>query len=108
VVQGIKLDLLIPLKFTPTPLPAPTHTPMTTLSTFTPTPILAYIANTAGVGVYMREQPNSKVIPGALSEGALVKILYCSETVNGFEWIEISDLFRRVGWVRASNLVIRP
>ena len=81
---------------------------MTTPPTFPSKPLLAYITNTAGMGVCMHEQPNGKVILDTLPEGALVKILYWSETVNGFEWIEICDLFRRVGWVRASNLMVSP
>jgi hypothetical protein len=43
VAQATKLDLPIPRKFTPTSLPAPTHTAMTAPPTFPPTPTLTKI-----------------------------------------------------------------
>lgn len=99
---------------TPTPTPTltstststPTLTPTPTL-TYTPTPVLAYVANTGGVGVYLRETPAGKVI-GTLPEGAAVRILYQREFVNDREWIEIMDIYGRTGWVQAIYLVIRP
>jgi uncharacterized hydrophobic protein (TIGR00271 family) len=83
-----------------TPSYTPTLTP-------TPTPVLAYIANTGGLGVYLRQTPAGKII-GALPEGSAVQILYQRETVNNIEWIEIRDLFARQGWVPAVFLVIKP
>jgi len=99
---------------TPTPTPTltstststPTLTPTPTL-TYTPTPVLAYVANTGGVGVYLRETPAGKVI-GTLPEGAAVRILYQREFVNDREWIEIMDIYGRTGWVQTIYLVIRP
>lgn len=99
---------------TPTPTPTltstststPTLTPTPTL-TYTPTPVLAYVSNTGGVGVYLRETPAGKVI-GTLPEGAAVRILYQREFVNDREWIEIMDIYGRTGWVQAIYLVIRP
>jgi uncharacterized hydrophobic protein (TIGR00271 family) len=92
---------------TPTDTPTPTVTPTAT-HTFTPTPVLAYITNTAGLGIFMREEPNGKIIQGALPEGAPVQILYRREVVNGREWIEIRDLLGRTGWVQAYYLMIKP
>lgn len=99
---------------TPTPTPTltstststPTLTPTPTL-TYTPTPVLAYVSNTGGVGVYLRETPAGKVI-GTLPEGAAVRILYQREFVNDREWIEIMDIYGRTGWVQTIYLVIRP
>lgn len=91
---------------TATPTATPTNTPTPT-ATFTPTPVLAYIANTAGIGTAMRDAPVGKII-GFLSESAPVQILYRRETVNQEEWIEVRDVVGRVGWVLARYLIIRP
>jgi len=101
---------------TETPSPTTTHTPTPTFTptstytptpTFTPTPVLAYIANTGGLGVYLRDGPAGKVF-GTLPEGAAVLILYRREIVNNREWIEVQDVFGRIGWVQSMYLVIRP
>jgi uncharacterized hydrophobic protein (TIGR00271 family) len=91
---------------TSTPTLTPTETPTTT-PTFTSTPILAYIANTGGLGIYMRQTPGGVII-GVLPEGSAVQILYQRELLNGTEWIEIRDLFGRIGWIPIEFLVIRP
>ncbi len=89
--------------------PTTTHTQTpTSTATFTPTPVLAYIANTGGVGVFMRETPGGAIIPGKLYDGAPVNILYRREMVEGIEWIEIRDILGRTGWVKAFYLVIKP
>ncbi|MBN2147914.1 MAG: hypothetical protein JW726_11020, partial [Anaerolineales bacterium] len=88
---------------TATPTDTPTPTP-----TFTPTPVLAYIANTGGLGVFLREEPGGEIIPGALPEGAPVWLLYERQTLNGVEWIQVKDTLNRIGWVRADLLIIRP
>jgi uncharacterized hydrophobic protein (TIGR00271 family) len=85
---------------TPTPTLTPTLTP-------TSTPVLAYIANTGGLGIYLRSTPAGKII-GALPEGSAVQILYQRETVNNIEWIEIRDLFNRQGWIPVAFLEIKP
>ena len=129
VVPTTNLNPLIPPTFTPTPTPGPSNTPTltptatprsttTSTQTLTPThtatptqtptptptststPVLAYIANTGGLGIYLRDAPAGKVI-GALPEGSAVQILYQRETVNSREWIEIRDLFGRIGWITA-------
>ena len=100
VVPMIKLDPLVPptpthtslpgatSTFTPSPTmiftpipsatlkPTPTATSTSTdtatpTSTFTPTPVLAYIANTGGLGIYLRDKPNGKII------GAFQKVPQC-------------------------------
>lgn len=88
---------------TPTPTDTPTSTP-----TLTPTPVLAYIANTGGLGVFLREEPTGEIIPGPLRENAPVWLLYERITINEFEWIQIKDVLDRIGWVRAEFLIIRP
>jgi Bacterial SH3 domain len=91
---------------TQTSTPEPTLTPTATV-TFTPTPVIAYIANTGGLGIYLRDTPAGKII-GVVPEGAPVQILYRRETVNTEVWIEIRDLLGRVGWIQSRYLIIRP
>ena len=91
---------------TSTPTLTPTETPTPT-PTFTPTPVLAYIANTGGLGIYLRQTPEGMII-GSLPEGSAVQILYQRETVNGLDWIEVRDIFGRTGWIPIVFLVIRP
>jgi hypothetical protein len=136
VVPTTKLDPLIPPTFTATFTPGPSLTPTATrtatpTATYTPTPtatftntptptdtstptqtptatpVLGYVANTAGVGVYLRDGPAGKII-GSLPEGAAVEILYQREKINGTVWIEIRDLLGRIGWVPARFVVIKP
>jgi uncharacterized hydrophobic protein (TIGR00271 family) len=126
VVPTTRLDPLIPptptrtamfsRTSTPSPSVTPTITATSTLTpsltptptlTLTPTPVLAYIANTSGLGVYFRDAPDGRII-GALPEGAPVEILYQRTTVNGIEWIEIRDILGRTGWVQVMYVIIRP
>lgn len=132
VVPTTKLDPLVPPTSTPTyilsptstPVPSltptqlPTHTFTTTLTptvtttptptpTHTPTPVLAYIANTGGLGVFLLDAPAGNTF-GTLPEGAAVLLLYQRETVNGREWIQVQDALGRIGWVQAMFLIIKP
>jgi uncharacterized hydrophobic protein (TIGR00271 family) len=138
IIPTTKLDPLIPPTFTPTFTPGPsstltktpsatptfiptltstfsptpTNTSTATLTpsptpTLTPTPILAYIANTGGLGIYLRQSPGGNVI-GAIPEGSAVQILYQREQYNAIDWIEIRDLFGRIGWIPIQFLVIKP
>ena len=136
VVPTTKLDPLVPPTLTPTPTPGPspiptrTATPRPTLTpTFTPTdtptitptptstptstptytstPVLAYIANTYGAGMYLRESPGGKIIT-LMPEGAPLQILYRRQTWNGHEWIEVRDVLGRTGWIQSIYLSIRP
>ena len=130
VIPTARLDPLIPPTFTPTatpgpsltptsiptasatpsPLPTQTATPTDTATptqTFTPTPVQGYITNGGGNGVTLRDAPGG-VISSFLPENAPVEILYLRQTINGIEWIEVRDLFGRIGWVQSRNLAIRP
>jgi uncharacterized hydrophobic protein (TIGR00271 family) len=124
VVPGTRLDPLIPPTRSPTPTststgkptstttPTATQVPTKTLtptptSTFTPTPVLAYIANTGGKGVFVYDTPQGKIID-SLVDGWPIQILYRREIVNGYEWLEISQLDGTVGWVPAYYVIIRP
>jgi uncharacterized hydrophobic protein (TIGR00271 family) len=136
IIPTTELNPLIPPTFTPTATPGPsvtptppptatstavpTHTPTLTATntstptftptatqTFTPTPVVAYIANTGGLGVYIRESPAGLII-GSLPEGSQVQILYQRQIVGRIEWIEIRDLFGRISWLQAEFLVIHP
>lgn len=93
---------------TPTPTetltPTQTATPSpTSTEALTPTPIPAVIANTGGLGAFLRDAPGGAVIT-ALAEGTPVEILHRSQTVNDLEWIEVRDAEGRVGWVAALYL----
>jgi uncharacterized hydrophobic protein (TIGR00271 family) len=126
VVPTTKLDPLVPptLTLTWVHTPNPTNTPTTTktltatpsntptqtptpTNTFTPTPVLAYISNTGGRGVYVFDAPAGKVI-GSLPEGSPIYILYQRTVVNGQEWLEIRLPDGQVGWVPALYVRIRP
>ncbi len=91
---------------TPTKTSTPTLTPTAT-PTLTPTPVIAYIANTGGLGIYLQESPAGK-INGALPEGSAIQILYSSEFVSSTKWIQIRYLFGRTGWIPAEFVVIKP
>ena len=129
VVPTTKLDPLIPPTYTPTPTPGPSatptatpsHTPSPTLAptatstptgtptptlTASPTPMLAFIANTGGMGAFLRDGPSGKVI-GALPEGAPVQILYQREIVRNVEWVQIRDALGRTGWIVVRFLVVK-
>jgi len=69
--------------------------------------VIAFIANTGGLGIYLRETPGGKII-GSLPQGSAVQILYDRQEFNGLEWIEVRDLFNRVGWIPAQFLIIKP
>lgn len=125
-IPTIKLDPLIPPTYTSTPTPGPSLTPtitpteiptrtptlfytstptpsptptFTATPTLTPTPILAYIHNLNGINVLLREKPEGRGI-GILAPGTPVQIMYRSEVVDEEIWLEIRDLFGRIGWVR--------
>jgi uncharacterized hydrophobic protein (TIGR00271 family) len=136
VVPTTKLDPLVPPTLTPTPTPGPspvptkTATPRPTVTptftptytatntstptntptptpTYTPTPVLAYVTNTYGAGMYLRESPEGKII-ALLPEGTPLQILYQRQMVNGHEWIEVRDVLSRIGWIQAIYLSVRP
>lgn len=132
-IPVIQLDPLIPPTFTPTSTPGPSATPTTTPTstpsirpttstasqtpapsdtpTVTPTPtatpMMANIANTAGRGIYLRQNP-AGVVTGFLPEGAAVQILAGHETLNRIDWIEIQDQYGRTGWIVSQFVIIRP
>jgi hypothetical protein len=77
------------------------------MPTFTPTMILAFIANTGYKGIYLWNTPAGRIV-FALPEGAPVLLLSGRTTVNGRDWIEIQDELGRNGWVQALYLIIKP
>ncbi len=89
---------------TPTPTPTATSTPT---PTYTPTPIFASVANTGGIGIFLRDAPGGAII-AVLSEGAPLQILYRREKVDGVEWVDVRDALNRVGWAPTRFLSIRP
>ncbi len=126
VVPTTKLDPLVPPTQTPTGVltPSPTNTPTPTNTaiatktntptptftptlTPTPTPVLAYIANTGGLGVYIFATPAGAII-GSIPEGSPIRILYRREIINGQTWLEIHSMDDHVGWVPAAFVIIRP
>jgi uncharacterized hydrophobic protein (TIGR00271 family) len=100
------------LTSTPTDTPTPTNTPTATPTathtpTLTPTPASAVVANTLGQGVKLRWTPSGP-IAGVFPEGTRVTVLYRRQTVDGVEWVEVTDDEGRKGWVAADYLVIIP
>jgi uncharacterized hydrophobic protein (TIGR00271 family) len=95
---------------TPTSTPTPTATPTITSTplptpTFTPTPVVEYVKPVGGVT--LRDKPVGTVI-GQLAQGMPVQFLYQHETVNGVEWVQVRDVFGRIGWVPATSLSVQP
>ena len=76
------------------------------MPTFTPTMILAFIANTGGKGIYLWNTPAGRIV-FALPEGVPVHLLSGRTIVNGRDWIEIQDELGRTGWVQALYLIIK-
>ncbi len=124
VVPTTKLDPLVPptaiptLVFTSSPTSTATatltNTPTPTFKAtftpspaFTPTPVLAFIANTGGRGVYIRESPAGRIIE-ALPEGTPIHLLYQRITTNGVEWLGVLDPLGQAGWVQAVYVIIKP
>jgi hypothetical protein len=106
---------------TPTPLPTFTRRPTATASptatatptatasptvTFTPTPAIVVVANTDGQGVRLRWTPNGQ-LAGAYGEGTVIQMWPDREIVNGVEWVRVSDIEGRTGWVAAQFLAAR-
>lgn len=136
VVPTTRLDPLIPPTFTPTPTltatptlgpsPTPTHTATptattTATSTATPTPLptatassspsptpqLARISHSSGMGVVVREAPGGAIL-FTLPEGALIEVLPVDDISAESGWLQIRDLFGRVGWVAARYVAAGP
>jgi hypothetical protein len=118
VVPGTRLDPLLPPTRTPTSTPTVTYTPTTTRTvtytpsptrtiTNTPTAVPAYITNTGGRGVFLRQEPAGSIIV-ALPELTEIQILYRRVIVVGQEWLEIRTLTGLEGWVPAAYVAIRP
>lgn len=68
---------------------------------------MAYVANSLGRGIYLREAPAGSVI-GYLPEGAPLRILEGHEIINRIEWVEVEDQYGRTGWIVSYYIVIRP
>jgi hypothetical protein len=77
------------------------------MPTFTPTMILAFIANTGDKGIYLWNTPAGRIV-FALPEGAPVHLLSGCTTVNERDWIEIKEELGRTDWVQALYLIIKP
>lgn len=106
---------------TPTPLPTFTRRPRSTATptatatptvtasptaTATPTPAVVVVANTEGRGVRLRWSPNGAPA-GVFAEGTVIQMWPDRETVDGVEWVRVSDIEGRTGWVAANFLVAR-
>ena len=94
---------------TPTSIPSstPTHTPTQTstptitptpTATATPTPVSAVISGTGYEGLFLREEPDGRVIAG-LYEGAPVELFHQRQVVGGLEWALVRDEKGQMGWV---------
>lgn len=85
---------------TPTPISPPT-------ATVAPAARYVRIANTGGIGVFLREQPGSqsqRIVP-AIAEGSLLRLVGPEETVQAQVWRLCEHEGRGVqGWVSAQYL----
>ena len=76
---------------TPTVTPSPTVTP-------TPTPVAMVVAGTDNAGIFLREEPNGRII-GGLYEGERVELFFQRQVVDGLEWGLVRDRDGVMGWV---------
>jgi hypothetical protein len=89
---------------TPTTTPTMTSTPLPT-PTFTSTPVVEYVISASGV--MLLDKPEGAAI-GQLSRGTPVQVLDQHETVNLVDWVEVRDVFGRIGWVPMTSLSVQP
>lgn len=92
---------------TPKPAASPTPTPAPEPSPTAPPARYVRIANTNGIGVYLREEPGaqSQRIQPAINEGALLKLVGQEQTVQAQIWRLCEVEGRGVqGWVPAQYL----
>ena len=102
-----------PVAVAPTPISppkpsAPTPTPIPAVATPTPPPArFVRVANTAGLGVYLRQEPGSQGerIQPALAEGTLLRLVGPEETIQAQVWRLCEHEGRDVqGWIPAQYL----
>ncbi|MFN2146095.1 MAG: DUF389 domain-containing protein [Anaerolineales bacterium] len=117
-VNVAQLDPLVPPTFTPTsqvlptrtptrtptatftPTNTPTQTPTSTATptaTFTPTPQTGML-RTSTYQVKLLLSPNGPEI-GTIRRGEPFVLLYQSQTVDGWVWIQVQDKDGRIGWI---------
>lgn len=91
----------------PTSGPAATATPMPEPSPTSPPARYVRIANTTGLGVFMRDEPGSqsqRIVP-AIAEGSLLRLVGPEQTVQAQIWRLCEHEARGVqGWVPAQYL----
>jgi uncharacterized protein YgiM (DUF1202 family) len=99
----------VPTPVPPTPTPRPTATPALTPSP-TPAqgPTVMQIANTGGLGVYMRRSPSSDERIRAWVEGTRMTVIGPDEAVGGATWRHVRDPLGNEGWVPAQYLTPAP
>ncbi|GAB4457291.1 MAG: hypothetical protein Kow0031_38210 [Anaerolineae bacterium] len=94
---------------TATPSPTATATPTQTATptaTPSPTPALVVVANTGGQGVRLRWTPDGQPA-GVFAEGTVLQMWPDRVTADGVEWVRVSDIEGRSGWVVAQFLAVR-
>ncbi|MBN2045379.1 MAG: DUF389 domain-containing protein [Anaerolineales bacterium] len=117
-VNVAQLDPLVPPTFTPTARVLPTSTPTATATatatatltptptatvtptptaTFTPTPQTAMLAS-SNYQIKLLLYPNGPEI-GTIRRNQPFTVLYQSQIVDGWVWIEVRDQEGRVGWI---------
>ncbi|MBN1230880.1 MAG: TIGR00341 family protein [Anaerolineales bacterium] len=87
---------------TPTPSPVPSDTPTLT-PTLLPTPVPAWVVNTGGAYLPLRDVPEGNIL-AYLSPGDQVNVMDQQEIVNGMVWVPIITSSGDHGWTTLYNL----
>jgi hypothetical protein len=96
-----------PVPPTSTPRPAPTPSPEPS-PTPAPEPAVMQVANTGGLGVYMRRTPTVDERIRAWVEGTRMTVIGPDQVVGGTTWRNVKDPAGNEGWVPAQYLIPAP
>ncbi len=99
---------------TPIPSPLPTDVPTPTVtSTATPTltptprPVVGYIGNTGGKGVFIHASPDGPSFT-AWHDGTRAVIIGQETTLNSRNWLRLRDDRGIEGWVGSEYFILAP
>lgn len=71
-------------------------------------PALAYVANTDGLGVYLRRSPAMDDLLHAVPEGTLLKLVGSEIRADGLAWRQVEDPGGFQGWVPSQYVRLAP
>ena len=95
----------------PTPTPVvgvPVFGPTTPTPTPTPSITVMLVANTGGVGVWIRRTPRMSDRLRVWQEGARMQLVGADKQAEGLQWKNVRDPAGNVGWIPAQYLVPAP